>query len=351
MRGHSESSVDEAQFDHVLRGTVVTPSGQLPDGWLAIRGERIYAIGQGPAPAARSEHDFGTAYLMPGLIDGQTHAGSYGGLAGVGSTSRSAVAGGVTTLVDMPYDNPDPVTDLATLEAKIAAIQIHSVCDFALYGSVPKQVNLTNVSALARHGVAAFKVSGFENHPVRFPRIAADQVLDLLECLAETDLPIGLHNEDQEIVLARIARMKALGRTTQEWHSPSRPIAAEMASTAHFLELGMIAGAHVHIVHFSVSRGYELVARYQAEGARATAELCVHYLALDAGRDGARLGSRMKVGPPIRSGEREKLWQHSRTAGSRSSHPIIRVGLSPTRTRRAYSKIRNRHYQRCHCSK
>ena len=295
-------------YDRVVAGQLVTPDGIVPDGWLAIAGGRIAAIGTGPHPPAAATFEAGHRWVVPGAVDGQTHAGSYQGLAGLEPTTRSAVAGGVTTLVDMPYDNPDPLDTVARLDAKVAAIAAHAYCDVALYGTVAKGQGPGSVAALAERGVCAFKISAFESHPVRFPRIPADETLDLLEVAAGLGLPVGLHNEDQEIVRARVARSAAAGRTTIADHAPSRPPAAELASTAQFLELGAASGAHVHIVHISVPRGYDLVDRYRAEGFRATAEMCVHYLTFDIAEDGPRWGAKLKVNPPIRAGMREGLW-------------------------------------------
>jgi allantoinase len=87
-----------------------------------------------------------------------------------------------------------------------------------------------------------------------------------------------------------------------------RPEVAEMVATVNFLELGAATGAHVHIVHISTPRGFELVQRYRDEGVRATGEMCVHYLHFDAAEDIERLGALMKVNPPIRSNMRELLW-------------------------------------------
>jgi len=297
-----------AEVEKIIRGRLVVPGEIIERGWLAISGGRIVATGAGDAPAARDVHDAGDAWVMPGAIDGQTHAGSYQGLAGIESTTRSAVAGGVTTIVDMPYDNPDPLTTLARLNAKVDAVNSLAHCDVALYGTVAKGQDMSEIAALARAGICALKISWFENHPVRFPRIPADQTLDLLEAAAPLGLPVGLHNEDQEIVLARIERMKRQGRTTFEWHAPSRPEAAEMAATAAFLELGADTGAHVHIVHISTPRGYDLVDQYRHAGFKATGEMCLHYLIFDAAEDGPRLGALMKVGPPIRAGVRQALW-------------------------------------------
>lgn len=301
-------SAPATAYDRVIRGRLVTPGGIVPDGWLAVAGGRIAAMGMGIAPAAIDSFDAGERWVVPGAIDGQTHAGSYQGLEGIEPTTRSAAAGGVTTLVDMPYDNPDPLDTVERLEAKVTAIAQYGHVDMALYGTVAKGQGTGSVAALAARGICALKISAFESHPVRFPRIPADETLDLLEAAATLGLPVGLHNEDQEIVRARVNRLKAEGKATFEWHSPSRPPAAELASTAHFLELGAATGAHVHIVHISVPRGYDLVDRYRDEGFRATAELCVHYLSFDARADGPRWGNRLKVNPPIRAGMREGLW-------------------------------------------
>src|SRR5690606_30996871 len=74
-------------------------------------------------------------------------------------------------------------------------------------------------------------------------------------------------------------------------------------------ELGAATGSHLHIVHISAAEGFDLVAGYRARGVPATAEMCVHYLLFDAEADIPRLGGLLKVNPPIRSGQKEALWQ------------------------------------------
>ena len=296
-------------YDLIVRGVLVTATGQVPNGWLAILDGKILALGQGAHPRGREIRDYGQSWIMPGAIDGQVHAGSWAGLAGLEFTSKSAVAGGVTTIVDMPYDEPDPVTSPALIDAKAEAIARYAHCDVALYATLAKGQDADDVIGLAAAGACAIKLSAFESHPVRFPRIAADQVLDILEAAAGTGLPVGLHNEDQEIVRARMAQCKAAGHTTAEWHSRSRPPAAELAATAQFLELGAAAGAHAHIVHISLPRGFQLVDQYRDAGFTATAEMCVHYLVFDEAVDGPRLGAQMKVNPPIRPDVKDALWR------------------------------------------
>ncbi|MEN3150638.1 amidohydrolase family protein [Neorhizobium sp. IRAMC:178] len=293
----------------VVKGRVVVPDGILENGWVAISGGRIAAVGTGDAPAAARLDDRGNALILPGAVDGQTHATSYKGLAGIADTTRSAIAGGVTTLVDMPYDNPEPLDRPDRLVAKIAAIAAHSHADMALYGTATRETGTANLAALIEGGVVAFKISSFESNPVRFPRIGEDLALDLMEALAPTSIPLGLHNEDQEIVMARIATAKAAGQNGIVAHARARPEAAELAATGQFLALGLSSGAHVHPVHLTTEAGFRLTGAVAGLGAAATGELCIHYLWLDAARDGDRLGARMKVNPPIRSAAIDGLWR------------------------------------------
>ncbi len=296
-------------IETLVKGTIVAADRTIPGGWLAVSGGRIAAIGEGPAPAAATVHDFGGDHVLPGAVDGQVHAGSVRGLPGLESTTRSALAGGVTTVVDMPYDDPDPVNTAARFAAKVEAVGAYALCDVALYGTILPGQPTAEIVPLIAAGAAAFKISAFESSPTRFPRIPADLMLDLMEQLAPTDLPLGLHNEDQEIVRSRTARCRAAGDENIHAHSRARPEVAELAATAHFFELGAAAGAHVHPVHLSSRRGFELAARYRAEGFRATGETCIHYLWFDPDRDGDRLGALMKVNPPIRPGQIEPIWQ------------------------------------------
>ncbi len=295
-------------MERIVKGRVVTPDGVLDNGWVAIAEGRIAAVGQGATPAGVEVDDHGDAFVMPGAVDGQTHATSYLGLEGIRDTTASAIAGGVTTLVDMPYDNPEPLDRPERLAAKRAAIEAHAHADMALYATVTRDTGTGHVEALIEEGVVAFKISSFESSPTRFPRIGEDLTLDLFEALALTAIPLGLHNEDQEIVLARMARARAEGIEGIEAHSLARPLAAELAATAQFHALGQAVGAHSHPVHLSTAEGFALTRAFAQMGARATGELCVHYLWFDAALDGERLGARMKVNPPIRPDAIEGLW-------------------------------------------
>ena len=323
-------------FERLITGRVVSPDGILENGWVAVSDGRVAGVGAGVRPAAGEVVDYGPAYVLPGAVDGQTHAGSQVGFPGLGPTTRAAVIGGVTTIVDMPYDEPDPIWNGELLARKAAAVAEHAVCDVALYGTVAAEPDAAAVEALVAGGVCAFKISSFEAHPHRFPRIGSGATRALIEMLEGTGLPLGLHNEDQEIVRRLAAEFKASGRTRPEDHSPSRPEVAELAATATFLALGAGVSTPLHIVHISTPDGFDMTRRFREAGQPATAEMCVHYLHFDADEAMPRLGGRLKVNPPIRAGRREALWQvlergecafvssdHSAWPISRKSGPTI----------------------------
>lgn len=152
----------KAVFDMVLRGNLVTPDGLIEQGWLGIADGRIMAIGDGPHPAARAWRDHGQDWQLPGAIDGQVHACSWRGYEGIESTTRSAIAGGVTTIVDMPYDDPTPLNSAEQLALKADAISRFAHCDVALYGTLSAHQPVSAIRDMAAAGVCAIKISSFE---------------------------------------------------------------------------------------------------------------------------------------------------------------------------------------------
>jgi allantoinase len=96
--------------DKVFRGDVVTSSRIIRDGFVACVGERIAAVGTGTPPPSPEVVDWRGKYIFPGIVDGHMHT-SIQGWSGIAGATRSAAAGGITTVVDMPYDTPKAVTN------------------------------------------------------------------------------------------------------------------------------------------------------------------------------------------------------------------------------------------------
>ena len=296
------------EFDTIVLGTVVTATDTIEDGYVAIHNETIAAIGQGAPPPAARTLDHRGSFILPGLVDGHMHTASSIGWPGIEGATRSAAAGGVTTCVDMPYDVPQAVTDAAILAEKIAWLQRTAHVDMALYGTIAKHGGLDAIAGLAAAGVSAFKLSTYEYDPVRFPRIDHPTMLAAFTEIAKTGLPVCVHNEDQELVEHLTATARAAGQTHPIMHARTRPPLAETRADLEIFEMGLQTGAHVHIAHSSLSRGFDIAATFRGMGGQATGETCIQYLSMTED-DLIRLGGRGKCNPPFRTvAEVEQVW-------------------------------------------
>ena len=294
--------------DRLVRGTVVTSAEVIPDGWIAITGERIAAVGAGAAPQASTVLDYAGKLVLPGLVDGHMHTSSAIGWPGIEGATRSAAAGGVTTCVDMPYDVPQAVTDAAVLAEKIGWVNRTAHVDVALYGTIAKHGGVAAIAGLAAGGVCSFKLSTYEYDPVRFPRIDRPTMIEAFGAIARTGLPVSVHNEDQELVERLTADARAAGQTEAIMHCRTRPPLAETLADNEIFEIGLATGAHVHIAHSSVARGFAIAAAFRATGGQATGEACIQYLCMTE-EDLVRLGGRGKCNPPFRTAaEVERMW-------------------------------------------
>ena len=300
-----------SDFDLVLSGTVVLPSTILENGYVAVRAGKVVHVGEGVAPSAHERHVLGNALILPGAIDAQVHSLSQKNQEDFVWSTRSAAAGGVTTIVDMPYDEGNLVCSAEAVRSKIAHASEQARVDFALYGTINPQEGASRIPEQVEAGVAAFKFSTFGTDPIRFPRIPPALLEECFAAIAPTGLTAGVHNEDDEAVRAAMAKVKASGITDYRAHALSRPPLTELLASLQIYETGAATGCPAHVVHCSLGRGYDIAKSYRDQGFAATIECCIHYLVLDEEHDVARLGGKAKINPPIRPrAEVEKLWAH-----------------------------------------
>jgi allantoinase len=301
-------------IDKVFSGTVVLPDRILENGYVLVGDGLVQSVGSGALPEGE-KHGGSGFFVLPGAIDAQVHSRSQLGQEDFVWSTRSAAAGGVTTIVDMPYDDNCLVATAERFRAKVCAAGAQARVDFALYATIDPEQGAPSVGAtideLVDAGAAAFKFSTFGTHPKRFPRIPPHILYACFCAVGKRGLIAGIHNENDEMVRAFMADVEARGITDYTAHGLSRPPISEALATAEVYELGAGAGCPVHIVHSSIGRGYELAAAYRAQGHGATIEACIHYLTLDEENDVRRLGGKAKINPPLRPRrEVEALWHH-----------------------------------------
>ncbi|TCS36687.1 dihydroorotase [Reinekea marinisedimentorum] len=304
---------DTKIYDQLLLGHVVLHDCEIPKGYVAIHGGLVADVGDATSghPEASVVEDFGSNFLLPGCIDAQTHSRSQKDNEDFIWSTRTAAAGGVTTIVDMPYDAGLLICNAERFNQKKQQAAEQARVDFALYGTAHPEEGSTKLAELAEAGAIGYKFSTFGTDPDRFPRIPPYQMHDCFKTVAELGLVCGVHNEDDESVKHLIEQVKAQGKRDYQSHTLSRPKYTENLAIAQVYELGADTGCRAHIVHCSNKRGIDICKSFQDQGFESTTEVCLHYFTLCEEEDVARLVGKGKVNPPIRDGaEREALWQH-----------------------------------------
>src|SRR5579862_1829092 len=156
--------------DKVFAGTVVLPDRIIDNGYVLVGDGVVQSVGSGALPAG--ERHGGPEFLvLPGAIDAQVHSRSQLGQEDFIWSTRSAAAGGVTTIVDMPYDDNCLIATAERFSTKVREAAAQARVDFALYATIDPAEGAARVDELVDAGAAAFKFSTFETHPKRFPRV------------------------------------------------------------------------------------------------------------------------------------------------------------------------------------
>jgi len=300
---------DAAQHDLAVKGDIALPDGTVLDsGWLGVKDGVIAEVSASPLTATETV-DASGHLILPGFVDAHVHTRSCVD-EGITATTTAAAAGGTTTIVDMPFDKPDrPVNSADRLAAKIAEVHTEALVDVALYATFAPEGDLGVLGELAAGGAAGFKVSTIEVDPVRFPRIPDGRLYEAFQEISRTGLPVAAHQENQEIVFAQAEAFQARGDTAPIDHALSRPPVAEAEAAGRLLELAHWTGAHLHMVHGTLPRTFDLIEWNRAQGTRATGETCLQYLLLSMEALRSQ-GGRAKCNPPLRAQEHvDGLWE------------------------------------------
>ncbi len=295
------------EVDVVLSGgEILLTDGRLLEGDLAIQDGRIAGISTDPI-AARQRLDVSGLTVLPGLVDEHFHVfRNYGWETYEGATCAAA-KGGITTVVDMPLDNP-PVLTEAALREKLAAIGGSCHVDFGLFAGDPEGA-IDELDGMVKAGARALKVfTGGVAPPGMYPGADTGGMLELFRRCKELGIVAVAHCENAEIVDTETARLQAAGRSDVAAWDEARPWYSELEAVVRVALLGEVTGCRTVIAHVSSYQSVDAVTAARARGADVWVETCPHYLCLtteEMAGDG-----RMKWNPPSRdSASVEKLWQ------------------------------------------
>ncbi|MGH8214253.1 MAG: dihydroorotase [Rhodanobacteraceae bacterium] len=266
---------------------------------LRIRGQRIEAIGTDlPLRAGEQVFDAAGLWLLPGMIDDHVHfrEPGYTAKADIGSESRAAVAGGVTSFFEMPNTRPATLTH-ALLEEKYEIASRSSPANYAFYFGASND-NLDAIRALDPRtvpGVKVFLCESTGNLCVSDPA-ALDGVF------RDAPVTVLVHAEDSRIIHANLDGAKAEygDDIPMRLHPEIRSREACLESTRWALETARRHGTRLHVLHVSTADELALFESGPTADKRITAETCVHFLKF-SDADYATLGGKIKCNPAIKA--------------------------------------------------
>jgi len=247
-------------------------------------------------------------YLLPGLIDDQVHFREPGltHKACIRTESRAAVAGGITSFIEMPNTNPQTTT-IEALENKFAVAGKDSLANYSfMFGGTNN--NFGEVARLDKTKVAGLKLflgSSTGN-------MLVDDETVLRKIFSSTDLVISVHCEDEPTIKANLAKhIEIYGEEIPiEKHPVIRSHDACYLSSSKAIALAKETGARLHVFHLSTAKETELFDNsIPLAEKKITAEVCVHHLWFSAD-DYAEKGTHIKWNPAVKNTEdRTALWE------------------------------------------
>lgn len=280
----------------VIGGQVVMPDGTIIRANIGVQDGRIVDISADELLATKTIDGTGKT-IIPGLVDQHFHCWWGFGVETHEISTRAAVRGGVTTLVEMPLDKPATITsDLLRAKMKQVGDQYH--VDYAAIGGYSPDAP-DEVHAMVKAGVVAIKIfTGDVAPPGMFPGTSDDELMDLMRRVKEENVTLMAHCENAGIVAAESARVRAEGKTGPAAWDEARPWFAEVEAVQRIAMLAKVTGARVIVVHISTPQAVDVVTAARREGVDIWAETLPHQLCLDlesAGED-----TRLKWNPPPR---------------------------------------------------
>jgi dihydroorotase len=283
----------------LIRNARMVNEGREFDGDLLVSNGRIVKIARSiQGENAMIEIDANGQWLLPGMIDDQVHFREPGAPAkgSIHTESRAAVAGGITSFMDMPNTNPATLT-LEALADKKRRAAINSVANYGFHFGVSRD-NLDTVAALNPCEVAGVKV--FMGASTGNMLVDDPQILERL--FAEVPTILLAHCEHTPSIDANAANLREVfgERIPPAAHPLIRNAEACYRSSSLAVELAKRHGTRLHVLHLTTARELALFEDKPLAQKRITAEVCLHHLLFDD-RDYPSLGNLIKCNPAIKT--------------------------------------------------
>jgi len=298
--------ISAGRGNETMLADIVVSNGKIAD---------ILPAGAVPASNGWDTIDASGMTVLPGAVDPHVHFDTpgYTHREDFEHGTKSAAAGGVTCIIDMPDTSVPPVIGAHEFEEKLAVISEMAVIDFALWGGMSGNSFHTcgwkrRVRELIDCGVVGIKsylLSGMRT----FEHLQPLEMLEFMQEAAVRGVPVGVHAEDRASVLRRTAALQTASRMDPAAYYESRADPAERDGISAALEMAKAVECPLHIVHVASGAGADLLSRAKSDGFDVTFETCPHYLEFTKD-DLERRGSVVKTAPVVKTAQdRERLWK------------------------------------------
>jgi len=294
--------------DSVLTNVKAYLNGQIVDCSIAIEEGKIFKIGkETQMPNADQKTNLKNLLVLPGLIDEHVHLRDEGKAykEDFQTGTAAAAAGGFTTVLDMP--NNEPVTmSLETLRNRMAIAERKVLVNVGFYSEFPKK--LVEAKGIISEGAVGFKL--FMGCQIGGLNIDDDQALhDAFKEVAEVNVPLAVHAEDKALLTKNEGNLKQAKKSNtaafQEAHSET----VELKAIERLLKISAQTDVRLHFCHVSTEEGLNAIVEAKKSGRKVTCEVTPNHLLLSTA-DLEHYGQLLIMTPPLRSKNHvEALWK------------------------------------------
>lgn len=294
----------------LIKNARIVNEGEILEGDLLIEGHKIkeIAVSISVKNPDTMVIDAENKFLLPGMIDDQVHFREPGltHKANIETESRAAIAGGITSFIEMPNTLPHSTT-IEKLEEKFNTASKTSYANYSfMFGGTND--NLDEILKVDSKNVAALKLF--------LGSSTGNMLVDNLEVLekifSSTDLLIAVHCEDEETIRknTKIFKDQYGENIPIECHPLIRSEEACYLSSSRAIELANKTGARLHVFHLSTARETALFSNKKIlKDKKITAEVCIHHLWF-SDQDYKKKGTYIKWNPAVKTvKDREALWE------------------------------------------
>ena len=281
---------------------------EIVDCNIAIENDKIFKIGkETQMPNADEKTNLRNLLVLPGLIDVHVHLRDEGKAykEDFFTGTAAAAAGGMTTVLDMP--NNDPVTmSTETLRNRMRIAERSVLVNVGFYSELPN--DLGGVAGIVAQGAVGFKL--FMARQVGGLNIDDDKALqEAFTRVGELGVPVAVHAEDKALLMANEERLKRASLHDATAFLKAHSERVELKSVERLLEISAQTGARLHFCHMTTEEGLKAVIEAKKSGRNVSCEVTPQHLLLSKA-DFERYGLTLTMMPPLRGKSHiEALWK------------------------------------------